>query len=188
MPKRAHRPRRRRAAPQSGTPALRRDPRNLLDRILDTPHLAHVVPRLPPEVLHRVIQSCGLEDCGELVALATPGQLAAGLRSRPVARGPTRPGRAVRRRSLRRVARSADGIRRRLSRRRSSPAWTSIWRSRRSRSTCASSIPRRCRSASTDGEEMPDVGAPDDGPRLRGRRLPDRGQAHRLVGRDRRAC
>jgi hypothetical protein len=28
-------------------------------------------------VLHRVIQSCGLEDCGELVALATPGQLAA---------------------------------------------------------------------------------------------------------------
>jgi hypothetical protein len=27
-------------------------------------------------VLHRVIQSCGLEDCGELVALATPDQLA----------------------------------------------------------------------------------------------------------------
>ena len=54
-----------------------RDPRPLLDRILETPHLAHVVPRLPPEVLHRVIQNCGLEDCGELVALATPGQLAA---------------------------------------------------------------------------------------------------------------
>ena len=35
-----------------------------------------MVPRLPPEVLHRVIQNCGLEDCGELVALATPGQLA----------------------------------------------------------------------------------------------------------------
>ena len=35
-----------------------------------------VVPRLPPEMLHRVIQSCGLEDCGELVALATPDQLA----------------------------------------------------------------------------------------------------------------
>jgi hypothetical protein len=49
----------------------------LLDRILETPHLAHVVPRLPPELLHRVIQTCGLEDCGELVALATPGQLAA---------------------------------------------------------------------------------------------------------------
>ena len=41
-----------------------------------TPRLAHVVPRLQPEVLHRVIQSCGLEDCGELVALATPDQLA----------------------------------------------------------------------------------------------------------------
>jgi hypothetical protein len=27
-------------------------------------------------VLYRVIQNCGLEDCGELVALATPGQLA----------------------------------------------------------------------------------------------------------------
>jgi hypothetical protein len=52
------------------------DRRSLLDRILDTPQLAHVVPRLQPEVLHRVIQRCGLEDCGELVALATPGQLA----------------------------------------------------------------------------------------------------------------
>lgn len=51
------------------------DRRSLLDRILDTPQLAHVVPRLQPEVLHRVIQRCGLEDCGELVALATPGQL-----------------------------------------------------------------------------------------------------------------
>jgi Family of unknown function (DUF6178) len=35
-----------------------------------------VIPQLQPQVLHRVIQSCGLEDCGELVALATPGQLA----------------------------------------------------------------------------------------------------------------
>ena len=52
-----------------------RDPRPLLERILDTPHLAHVVPRLPAEVLHRVIVSCGLEDCAEIVALATPGQL-----------------------------------------------------------------------------------------------------------------
>jgi hypothetical protein len=48
----------------------------LLDRILAMPHLAHVVPRLQPEVLHRVVQQCGLEDCGPLVALATPGQLA----------------------------------------------------------------------------------------------------------------
>jgi hypothetical protein len=53
-----------------------RETRGLLERIMDTPHLAQAVPRLSPEVLHRVIQSCGLEDCGELVALATPGQLA----------------------------------------------------------------------------------------------------------------
>lgn len=52
------------------------DQRGLLDRILDTPHLAQVVPRLQPDVLHRVIQHCGLEDCGELVALATADQLA----------------------------------------------------------------------------------------------------------------
>jgi hypothetical protein len=40
------------------------------------PRLEQVVPRLPPNVLHRVIQSCGLEDCGELVALATSEQVA----------------------------------------------------------------------------------------------------------------
>ena len=59
---------------------MRREPpevRNLLERILDTPHLEKVVPRLKPEVLHRVIQTCGLEDCGNLVALATPNQLQA---------------------------------------------------------------------------------------------------------------
>ena len=27
------------------------------------------MPRLPPELLHRVIQTCGLEDCAQLVAL-----------------------------------------------------------------------------------------------------------------------
>jgi hypothetical protein len=63
---------------QSSAPA-RRDAgpqRPLLDRILDTPHLAQVVPRLQPEVLHRIIQNCGLEECGELVALTTADQLA----------------------------------------------------------------------------------------------------------------
>jgi hypothetical protein len=55
--------------------AVSRDRRGLLERILDTPHLAHVVPRLQPEVLHKVIETCGLEDCGDLVALATPEQL-----------------------------------------------------------------------------------------------------------------
>src|SRR5919108_5711439 len=53
----------------------RREPR-LLERILNTPHLDRIVPRLHPDLLHRVIQHCGLEDCGELVALATPEQLA----------------------------------------------------------------------------------------------------------------
>lgn len=53
------------------------DPPPLLARILETPHLARLVSRLPPEMLHRVIQHCGLEECGELLALATPGQLAA---------------------------------------------------------------------------------------------------------------
>ena len=47
-----------------------------LERILAVPHLAQVVPQLQPEVLHRVIQRYGLEDCISLVALATPGQLA----------------------------------------------------------------------------------------------------------------
>ena len=51
------------------------EPQGLLDRILSTPHLARVVPRLQPELIHRVIQRCGLEDCSELVALATPEQL-----------------------------------------------------------------------------------------------------------------
>src|SRR5215510_3753127 len=50
--------------------------RTVLDRILGTPHLERAVPRLQPELLHRVIESCGLEDCGELLALATPDQLA----------------------------------------------------------------------------------------------------------------
>jgi len=48
----------------------------LLDRLLHTPHLERIVPHLPADTLHRVIQQCGLEDCGELVALATPEQIA----------------------------------------------------------------------------------------------------------------
>ena len=59
----------------------RRPPRtpsrtSALERILDAPQLARIVPQLQPEVLHRVIQHYGLEDCGPLVALATPDQLA----------------------------------------------------------------------------------------------------------------
>jgi hypothetical protein len=68
---------------RAGAPSYslaRRDaepPRDRLTRILETPHLARLVPRLPPASLHRVIQNCGLADCGELVALATPEQLSA---------------------------------------------------------------------------------------------------------------
>lgn len=59
-------------------PARRYAPseRDLFHRILNTPHLEQVIPRLQPEVLHRALQKFGLEDCGELVSLATPEQLA----------------------------------------------------------------------------------------------------------------
>ncbi len=46
-----------------------------LARLLDTPHLARVVPHLAPETLHRLIRQAGLEACGDLVASATPEQL-----------------------------------------------------------------------------------------------------------------
>jgi len=52
------------------------DSHGLLERVLSSSDVALVVPRLSPEVLHRVVQRCGLEDCGELLALATPEQLA----------------------------------------------------------------------------------------------------------------
>jgi hypothetical protein len=57
-------------AVQAGTQALR-----LIDRLLDTPQLPLVVPRLPPEVVHQMIEACGLEDCGALLAHVTPVQL-----------------------------------------------------------------------------------------------------------------
>ena len=49
---------------------------SLLERIRNTPDLERIVPRLAPSVLRRVIDHCGLEDCADLVALATPEQLA----------------------------------------------------------------------------------------------------------------
>lgn len=50
---------------------------HLAARVADTPSLARAVPQLPPQVLHLVIQAVGLEDCGRLLALTTPAQLAA---------------------------------------------------------------------------------------------------------------
>jgi hypothetical protein len=47
-----------------------------LARLLDTPLLARVVPHLPPEALHQLVRHRGLEASAELVAAATPAQLA----------------------------------------------------------------------------------------------------------------
>ena len=46
-----------------------------LARLLDTPFLARVVPHLPPETLHRLIRSRGLDACSELITSATAAQL-----------------------------------------------------------------------------------------------------------------
>lgn len=47
-----------------------------LARLLEAPHLARLVPHLAPETLHHLIRHAGLDACGELVASATPAQLA----------------------------------------------------------------------------------------------------------------
>jgi hypothetical protein len=52
-----------------------RTPRDLLARLLDIPQLPEVVRSLEPQVLHRLVTACGLEECSEIVALATPDQL-----------------------------------------------------------------------------------------------------------------
>ena len=55
-----------------------RDERSVDDRlvrVLEAPFLARVVPHLPPEALHQLIQSCGLDACSEVVTAATPAQL-----------------------------------------------------------------------------------------------------------------
>lgn len=51
-------------------------PRHLLARILEAPELATQIQELPPPALARLIDHVGLEDCGEIVALATTQQLA----------------------------------------------------------------------------------------------------------------
>jgi Family of unknown function (DUF6178) len=49
--------------------------RDLLARLLDTPNLPDVVRGLDAPTIHAMVRACGLEDCGEIVALATPEQL-----------------------------------------------------------------------------------------------------------------
>jgi hypothetical protein len=60
---------------KSSPPRKRQKRRTALERILDTPNIEQVVARMQPEQLHLVIQNRGLEDCGEIVMLATPQQL-----------------------------------------------------------------------------------------------------------------
>lgn len=50
--------------------------RHLLARVLETPELPAQIRALPPPLLGRLIDQVGLEDAGELVALATTEQLA----------------------------------------------------------------------------------------------------------------
>lgn len=49
--------------------------RQLLDRILDRPDLARAIRSLEPRVLNQLLRRCGLEDSGEVIALASSGQL-----------------------------------------------------------------------------------------------------------------
>jgi hypothetical protein len=50
-------------------------PHQLLTRILDEPQLVAAVQALEPRALGKLIEHVGLEDCGEIVALATTEQL-----------------------------------------------------------------------------------------------------------------
>ena len=50
-------------------------PSNALARLLDTPDLPSAVRRLAPDVLHQLIRTAGLDECGHVIALATPEQL-----------------------------------------------------------------------------------------------------------------
>ncbi|MBN2530082.1 MAG: hypothetical protein JXR76_27070 [Deltaproteobacteria bacterium] len=49
--------------------------RQLLNEMLNLPRLVQRVQALPVPYFHDIIQKIGLEDCGELVAMATPSQL-----------------------------------------------------------------------------------------------------------------
>src|SRR5215831_11624008 len=52
-----------------------RAPRHVLERLLGAPRLAELVKRLDPKLLHQLVRQCGLEECGEILALATTEQL-----------------------------------------------------------------------------------------------------------------
>ena len=46
-----------------------------LAHLVAAPNAAELIPRMQPAALHRVIEACGLQDCADLVAMATPQQL-----------------------------------------------------------------------------------------------------------------
>lgn len=50
-------------------------PRQLIAAILEEPELVAAVQALAPQTLGRLVQHVGLEDCGELISLATTAQL-----------------------------------------------------------------------------------------------------------------
>jgi hypothetical protein len=60
----------------SAPPRFRPSSRSLLARVLETPQLAAQVRALPGALLAKLIAQIGLEDAGELVALASTQQLA----------------------------------------------------------------------------------------------------------------
>jgi Family of unknown function (DUF6178) len=67
------------AAPQLSrevTPSEAGSFRTPLAGPVDVSHLVRVVPQLAPETLHQLIRHCGLDVCAEIVASATPTQLA----------------------------------------------------------------------------------------------------------------
>ena len=77
-PRRASRPARTVAPQLSGelTPSEAGSFRTPLAGPVDMSHLVRVVPHLAPETLHQLIRHCGLDVCAEIVASATPTQLA----------------------------------------------------------------------------------------------------------------
>jgi hypothetical protein len=50
-------------------------PEDRLARLLDTAQLSRIVPRLPAETLHQLIQYRGLDACGDILAAATREQV-----------------------------------------------------------------------------------------------------------------
>lgn len=57
-------------------PAVRK-PGTLLQRLLDAPDLPRAVQALEPAALHRLVHTCGLEECGPILALASTEELVA---------------------------------------------------------------------------------------------------------------